>query len=111
MFRDRLAGYTVLLPFIEIPGFWYDQDRNRYYRITSNPAQSPSGVSLKSNNEGKKKAQQPVDSSNVAVTIEMSHCPLLEKLQRPACSDGGVDMTKLLILREYQHFGLTQCKR
>ncbi len=121
MFRGRTAGYIVLLPFIEIPGFWYDQEKNRYYRITSNPAQSPSGVSLtnkakhqlkvKSNNKGKKKTQQPVDSSNLAVTIEMSHCPLLEKLRQPACNDGGVDMTKLLILREYQHFGLTQCKR
>ena len=52
-----------------------------------------------------------VDSLDIPVTIEMSHCPLLEKLRRPSCNDGGVDMTKLLILREYQHVGLTQCKR
>ena len=88
-----LRNYTVW--------FWHDQERNRYYCITSNPAQSPSGVpvvnkakhqpKVKSNNE-----ERLVD--NVAVTIEMSHCPLLEKLQQPSCNDGDVDMTKLLML-------------
>ena len=115
----RTYSIVTLLPFIEIPGFWYDQEKNRYYRITSNPAQSPSGVSLadkakhklkvKSNNEGR--TLQSMDSTNVTMTIEMAHCPLLEKLQRSACNDGGIDMTKLLILREYQHTGLTQRKR
>ena len=86
----------------------------------SNPAtQSPSGVSLakkakdkvKSDNEQQQKKQTlTVDSSNVPITIEMCHCPLAEKLRRPS-NDGGVDMTKFLILREYQHLGLTQSKR
>lgn len=87
----------------------------------NNPAtQSPSDVSLAKKAKDKvksdkqqqqqKKQTLTVDSSNVPITIEMCHCPLLEKLRRP-CYDSGVDMTKLLILREYQHLGLTQSKR
>ena len=48
--------------------------------------------------------------SNVTLGIEMSHSPFLEKLRRPGVG-GGVDMTKLLILREYQHLGLIQSKK
>ena len=86
----------------------------------NNPAtQSPSDVSLakkakdkvKSDKQQQQKKQSlTVDRSNAPITIEMCHCPLLEKLRRPY-NDGGVDMTKLLILREYQHLGLTQSKR
>lgn len=108
----------LLLSFTEIPGFLYDRETNRYYRITSNPAQSPSGVSLankakgkaKLNNDHEKKTKSSVNGSRVPVTIEMSHSPLMEKL-RWSRNDVSVDMTKLLILREYQQLGLTQSKR
>ena len=105
------------MSFTEIPGFLYDRETNRYYRITSNPAQSPSGVSLANKAKSKaklnndhKKTKSPVDGAHIPVTIEMSHSPLVEKLRWPR-NNVSVDMTKLLILREYQQLGLAQSKR
>jgi len=109
---------VAFVAYVEIPGFWYDQEKNRYYRIPRNSLLSPPSVPKTSKNKdqleaksnGRKKKTPPSHSSNVVVNIEMAHSLLVEKLHCPG-NNGGVDMTKLLILREYQHLGLMQSKR
>ena len=112
-----VVGVFFYFACTEIPGFWYDKEKNRYYRITNNPVQLPSSVSLANKakdkvklNNDQEKIKSSVDGTGVPVTIEMLHSPLMEKLRWPR-NDGSVDMTKLLILREYQPLGLTQSKR